>query len=398
MTTPIYGEHGQNVRISYQLIRNVTAPEEKSNGVQTYVANVPAKELLKLGTEENLRSYIAEHNNKKRNAVHKAIEGTIDREPDRFINRNSGITIAASRIEVNDKEAFAELRNASIINGAQTQGEIRRYLNSFDEDSDSKPIDFHVRVEINVDPVASSVTETAIARNSATGVQSISQAGKRGHFEDLAKAVRKEFGQDIRKSETDQDVIETFQLLQFTRLLMPASLLSSASPSEMLKPYKNKAKCLEEFSDWYLESQNGKDTDGKARYDFVIQMAGQSLREYQYWEQHPGWNGKQIWEETKKGGRAVRRDKNGKVVWVSPGLIFPIMNAISAFVVQDEEGKWKIDKPKLFKPDEMIRKAVAQFRALESNPMDMGRSESAYEALLTYPQTIAEVMRDFREA
>ena len=62
---------GRETRINYQLIRNVTSSEEKENGVQTYVANLAATELTKIGTEDNLRTYIPEHSNKRRNAVHK---------------------------------------------------------------------------------------------------------------------------------------------------------------------------------------------------------------------------------------------------------------------------------------------------------------------------------------
>ena len=97
---------GRETRISYQLIRNVTSPEEKDNGVQTYVANIPATELTKLGTEDNLRTYIPEHSAKRRNAVHKAIERTIVEEPSRFINRNSGVTIACSKANVNDSASM----------------------------------------------------------------------------------------------------------------------------------------------------------------------------------------------------------------------------------------------------------------------------------------------------
>ena len=67
-------------------------------------------------------------------------------------------------------------------------------------------------------------------------------------------------------------------------------------------------------------------------------------------------------EQTQKGGRVVRRDKKNKIVWVSPGIIFPVMKAMSALVDQDESGEWALNKPSLFKPDDMIRRAVAQFR------------------------------------
>ena len=36
--------------------------------------------------------------------------------------------------------------------------------------------------------------------------------------------------------------------------------------------------------------------------------------------------------------------------------------------------------------------AVAQFRAHESNPMNMGRSEAAYDALRIYPETLVSVI------
>jgi hypothetical protein len=38
---------------------------------------LPAAEILKIGTDGNLRSYIPEHEGKKRNLVHKAIARTI---------------------------------------------------------------------------------------------------------------------------------------------------------------------------------------------------------------------------------------------------------------------------------------------------------------------------------
>lgn len=399
MTSHAKVAHDQDkVQIHYQLIRNVTAPEEKDSGVQTYFANVSAEHIVDLGTDKNLRDYIPSVANKKRNSVHKAIENTILVEPARFINRNSGLTVTCSDIVIDDKKKIATLTDPSVINGAQTKGEILRYLESIsDEDDDYWPdAGFHVRVEINVDSDDGSVVETAIARNTSTGVQSISQAGARGHLNDLNERMLKKLKMGIRLSETDTNVAETFQILQYTRLLMPTDLRPSSSATEMLRPYKQKSKCLEDFSNWYLN----KDTDetAKKRYDFVVAMAPIAWQEYSRWESHQGWNGHRLWEETKKGGRACRRDANDKIIWVSPGILFPLMNALSAFVEQNDDGEWGINKPALFKPDDLIRRTVAQFRAHESSPMDMGRSEGAYEALLTYPQTIADVMKAFKEA
>ena len=60
------------IQLSYQLIRNTTSPDEAATGVKSYVANLSAFEILKVGTKENLRTYIAEYNPRKRNRVHNA--------------------------------------------------------------------------------------------------------------------------------------------------------------------------------------------------------------------------------------------------------------------------------------------------------------------------------------
>lgn len=366
---------------------------QKGAGIQTYIANVPAFEIDKLNTRDNLRDYIAEHSIRKRNTVHRAIEATINDEPDRFINRNAGVTVACAAVDLDDNRKIIDLHDASLINGAQTQGEIRRYMSEITDPETgrvSEEIPFHIRVEINVDPIHSSVIETAIARNTATAVKSISQAGARGHLDELRKSVAKGYnGAQIRMSETDQGVLETLQILQYTRLLMPSELSGTNSASEKLRAYKNKAQCLSDFSEWYMIRQSK--PDAKAKYDFTVQFAPQAIREFEYWQTHSSWNGHQIWEMTRKGGRAVRR-KAGQIVWVSPGIIFPVVSGLSAFVTQDSKEGWAIRKPELFDPDEMIRRAVEQFRAHHSNPMDMGRSEATYDALRIYPETLVAVI------
>jgi hypothetical protein len=71
---------------------------------------------------------------------------------------------------------------------------------------------------------------------------------------------------------------------------------------------------------------------------------------------------------------------------------------MSEFVEEKSPNKWVISKPGIFKPGEMISRAVAQFRALDSDPMLMGRSPGAYDALRIYPSTLVEVMKDMKKA
>src|SRR4051812_12784867 len=94
-----HGTHEGAFKLQYNVIRNLTSPDEKANGVQTWFANVDAKQILELSTKDNLRSYIPEHASGKRNSVHKQIANTIEELPDRFINRNSGITVTCTNCE-----------------------------------------------------------------------------------------------------------------------------------------------------------------------------------------------------------------------------------------------------------------------------------------------------------
>lgn len=389
-----------HIQLNYQLIRNTTSPDETETGVKSFIANLAAFEILKVGTKENLRTYLAEYNPRKRNRVHEAIQNTIETEPTRFITRNSGFVIAASEADIDDNKKTIRLFDASIINGAQSQGEIRKWLD--EEYGESGPdeddeVPFFVRAEIIVDPDPAEVVETAIARNTATPVKSISQAGARGHLDELEKSIQKiRPNVKIRKSETDENVYDTRKILQYARLLMPKEVSNNDAASEKLRPYKNPEQCLSDFSDWY--ENKVKDPEALAKYQFTVQIAPYAISEYEYWERHAAWNGHHIWDETKKGGRACRRDENNKIVWVSPGIVFPILGAMSEFVTKDSSSKWRIHKPSLFKPNEMVARAVKQFRSVDSDPMQMGRSSGVYDALRIYPGTLVEVMREMKKS
>ncbi len=377
------------VELHYDIIRNLTSAEEKANGVQTWFANLSASELLKLDTQDNLRSYIAEHRDSKRNNVHKEIAATINENPDRFINRNSGVTITCTNCAIDDNRRLAILTSASIINGAQTQGEIRRYFSKLEEDDDS---DFPVRAEIIMEPSHDQIVEVAIARNTATSVKSVSQASARGYLTDLKNAIESGLpGETLQMSETDIQGLPAQAVLQWCRALMPASLEPNGVRSRNM-PYKQGGKCLSDFGDW--ARLRDKDEDARRRYDFTVQMAATAVEEYRYWEDHDAWNGQRLHEKGKSGdkphgGRPVRR-QDGRVVWVAPGLLFPIMSALSAFV-RETDGAWNLQEPVLFDPAQMVERTCKQYRALGRDVALMGRSEAAYDALSIYTDTIAAV-------
>lgn len=212
---------------------------KKSEGVQTFVANFPAAEILKLGTKDNLRGYLAEYNPRKRNRVHDAIRETITTTPERFIVRNSGFVITSADIDVDDSGKTVTMLEPSIINGAQSQGEIRAFFDDLADNGDDEANDnpFYVRATIIVDPDPDEVVETAIARNIVTPIRSLSEAGARSQLDELEQSIQKVIPDaQIRKTESQSgdEFIDTRFVLQITRLLMPTSVSGNPSAAEKL--------------------------------------------------------------------------------------------------------------------------------------------------------------------
>ena len=375
------------VRVQYTLIRNVTSPEEQTNGARCFIAVCPLSEVLKFDTLRNLRDYIPAHDPKKRNSVHKDIEETLQQRPDRFIQYNGGLTIACSDIEVKDNEKYALVTEGSILNGAQTQGEIRRFLDGLKVDvaegETPETSDVNARVEFLVEPNESQVTEIAIARNTSTEIKRLTMAGARKYFDELDASFRKiHKSLKLTKNETDigDDYVDTGKLLQVLWLLCPSQLLNLGNRSvgdARLKSYKNRNYCLVDFEN----DVNNKDTDPKAaeRYKCFVDLAGPGWSEYLKWQRHPAWAGKYL-----KGTKQIKRSKTGHQV--ADGIIFPIISAMSEFVKKDNNGRWTIEVPNIFEDEAMIDAAREQLSANNGNPMLMARTSGVYSALALIPK------------
>jgi hypothetical protein len=372
---------GATVRLSYIKIRDVTTKDEEANGASTYVAVLPAAEILKIGTDGNLRSYIPAHEGKKRNLVHKAIAKTIRQNSERFSQMNSGFLIGASKITVDDNKKTATLRHASVNNGAQSQGEIKRYFDEC-EKLGEMPVDFAIRCELSVEPDTATRTSIAVARNTATKIEGISIAGKHGYFEDLAVSFGKAHPQlELARSETDVEdkFVDTRLLLQILWAMMPDELAPDhrRSMEARMRAYKNAAYCLQDFMEIYDARRT--DEGNAARYNYFFDMAGIGWREYDRWRTHELWNDKRLLERLRQ---AVRGD-DGIIKEISDGIVFPILSALSRFVKRNRAGHWKMAYPKVFQDEDMLIAARRQLKQCDGRPMLMGRSGAAYEALMT---------------
>lgn len=368
------------ISLNYSILRNVTTPEEAENGATTYSVVLPASEILKVGTEDNLRDYIPEHNKKQRSMVHRAIASTIRNERDRFSQLNSGFLLGAAAAEVDDKNRQIKLYDASVNNGAQSQGEIRMYFDEC-EDIGIDPEDFSIRAEISIEPDRATRIKIAIARNTATKVQDISKAGKQGYFDDLAARFSKEEPNlRIAKSETEvgDELVDPRLLLQILWALIPDELApkNRQSIDSRIRSYKNAAACLADFMK--IHDRRTVDPEAKRQYEYFLDMA------WTGWQLYAHWRGAEVWSSKRLRSDAQQavRDRDGTIMKVHDGVIFPILAALSEFVRFDKTSKsWAYKQPSVFQDDMMASAARRQLSAHEGKPMHMGRSSSAYEAL-----------------
>lgn len=380
------------VLFQYTTLRTISSPEDKANGREVYVGYAPIESVVELPTDENVRDYLVDAEGKKRarpTQVHLAMRETLKNNPQNFSVLNGGITIVAQDIEVNDKDREATLTKPSIINGSQTQGELNHYLERVRNGDITDGYPVSVKFEIVVTTDRDITAEISIARNFQNDVMTISIAGSRGQLDELEKAYRRDVpGSRLRKSETDMsdDFVATEKLLQVITALIPEELWlkedEKSNPNKVYT-YSMKAKCLKDFQHvWNVAKGKADlshitDTEEKREYidrhknlyQFFLDVAAEAWELYEKWKQHPDFRGTRI--------RAIDRE-NGQVADVPDGIIFPIIAALSAFVVR-KKGVWTISPPPEFTDKELITSAAIAYKeSANSNPWNMGKSRGCY--------------------
>jgi hypothetical protein len=333
---------------------------------------------LGLEDDENVREYLVDALGKAKarpTLVHQAIRKTLDDRPDQFSILNGGIVIVARAIEVDDKRRVLTLKRPSIINGSQTQGELRRYFDKFadDEEFNEPSIKFELIVTDDDDLIA----EVSISRNFQNDVRAISIAGRRGQLDELEEAVQRVLPDaKLRKRETDlvvdDEFLDTEKLIQVLFALMPAKLfdLLEKDTTSKVTAYSQKTRCLKLFQGIVEGRQDDENLD--AIYRYFLDMAGEAWMLYERWKGHAGFRGTRL--------RSIERD-NGEVVNVPDGIVFPILSALSVFVVRKKR-VWVLQPVEHFDEQELIDAAAAVYKEIaDSNPQTMGKSKACYSAL-----------------
>lgn len=362
--------------LPYHCIRSIKNPHTEDLGLKIYTGYLNIKDLVKLPTNDNVRGYIVDAGKlRKRTKVHRAIEECLVETPDVFSVLNSGTTIVARSVEVNDgkKEMYLEL--ASIINGANTQGVVRDVLEGYD-DVEENWIKFELVVTDDEEIIAS----ITISRNLQIAVQDLSIFGKKSMFKELEKVS----GLKLQHSETDQDpdLVDTAKLVQVLVAMTPPALwfggriLHAGRPMKTYA-YNMKNRCLKEFAATWTSAKDPEDKDHKQQkelYDFYLQQAADAWKTFCKWKKHDGFNGLNIRKGVVRNGRKIEE--------VSDGFVFPILAALSLLYVK-KNGKWRIYIPKEFVKDlegDLARCAAhAYFNLAHSKHFEMGRSKIVHD-------------------
>ena len=371
--------------LQYYSLRNISCPEDSNSKRKVLTGHAPITSILGLPTNENVRDYLLEAEGKKRKrptAVHRAIRDTLNNYPDKFSILNGGIVIVARDYSVDEKSKVVKLDKPSIINGSQTQGTIKEFVDGR-KDDDLK--DIHVTFELIITSDESLIAEISIARNFQNDVKLLSIAGRLGELDDLNQAVCSGLpGKKLRRSETElsDKYIDTESLLQIITVLIPPELWIKDKDGDFPNKtfaYTQRARCLKDFRDIHKAvKDNDSNLSAKDReryeslYQFYLDIEPQAYKLHHEWRTHQGFQG--------TGLRAIQR--NGReIVDVPDGIVFPILASLSLFAKQ-LEGKWVIDPPELFDDSEVINAAKTAYQQIaNSKPHLMGRNKACYSQI-----------------
>ncbi len=376
-----------NTSIKVLLIRNLTINEDKSAVRSIFSGVVTVDQIDDINTNDNVRGYIGENMNPTK--VHRAIKESLKNDPANFHVLNGGLTIVAEESNWDENTRQLVLVNPSVINGAQTQGVIKEFLQErkdrmgHDQEQELPPLPC-VHFQLIVTKDKGLIAEISIARNSQNSVKAISIVGGKGQLDDLAK-VMKEAGHTLQTSE-DEDVksgsyLPAEKLLQVIMALVPDDIKipgRTNKDSSKTYCYSQKSACLTSFAS--AHENKGKDADSKALYDFCLQIAVSAWTLYGKWQKHPGFSGSRL--------RAIERNKAGDIVEVPDGIIFPIIAAHAAFITK-KSGKWTLSVPE--KADKLLIETAKSdyIDVASSNPQTMGKSKACYSRLRSFADLIA---------
>lgn len=378
--------------LPFYAVRNISSPEDSANGRRVYAGQMPIKAVLDLPTNENVRGYLVEAEGKLRRTptnVHRAIKETLTERPDCFSVLNGGVVIVARESEADEQSKTLRLTQASIVNGSQTQGVIKGFI----EQHGAAP-DIHVKFELIVTSDDDLIADISISRNFQNDVQTLSIAGRKGQLDELEASFQRGIPDaKLQKSETqrpagDNDYIQTEKLLQVIAALLPPELWWKQTEFSKTYTYSAKAICLKDFQEVYKAAQeptHPKHLQCREVYQFHLDIAAEAWELYWKWKAHQGFAG--------TGLRSIERDGR-EIVEVPDGIVFPIIASL-AYFARKVKSRWQIKMPPELDDGELIQAAKRAYMDIaKSKPEIMGKTKACYTALEQITSIYKKLLRN----
>ena len=381
------------VDVPYYCVRKISSPEDEASDRIVYSGQMPLRSILDLSTNENVREFLQDAEGLKRRKptqVHRAIKDTLENRPEMFSVLNGGVVIVARISENNEKTKTLRLLKPSIINGSQTQGVVKGFLDGREEDQDSLSV--HVKFELIITSDDGLIAEISIARNSQDDVQPISIIGRRGQLDELNERIRQQQPKKrLRRSETQRpsdmnDIIDTERLLKVIAALLPKTLQWKSGEFSKAYTYDRPTTCLKDFALIEMRAKDPSDAQHKLSkkvYEFYLDIAPKALKIYEKWKRHQGFQG--------TGIHSLKRDDDRRTILEVPdGILFPIFAALSEFAVKGQDG-WDIVIPPQLSDGKLIQAAKSCYIDIaRSKPDAMGKTKACY----MHMQQITSIYRE----
>ncbi len=358
--------------LNFHTLHNFQTKSDSESGKMLYIGIFDAKGVVDIENDANVRGFLKLDKfgeEKVNTGVHSKIYETLNNRPEDFHLLNGGITICAESLYARDNDRKKiSLKNASIINGAQTRGVIKKFLS---ENPDIE--DLLVKVEIIFSQDREFFDDVSIARNQQSAVKALSISGKKGLIDELDKVTEVA----LKLDESQKDKFDTEKLVQLIFATMPKDVWTDVFPKrkhwDKSVVYSSKATMFKKFNELSEFSR------GSLSYKFFIDVADDVIKLYQYIQSNKPVITKfmDVGNFKKQG---YRINPTTKEVTVLDGFIFPMMSLASQFV-QEFEGKFKL--PLL--SDEILKsfaKLIAEYSGVNDhgNVQTLGKKSVSYKA------------------
>ena len=170
----------------------------RDEATRTYLAVVPAQVLAdvfdeygSLLLESNVRTFLS-----TRGQVNKGIQGTLAREPERFLAYNNGITTTATSVGLQDSDSGISITSIDkwqIVNGGQTTASIAHFLR-INRDADLENVSVQMKLvtvtESDTSSVVQSVAKYANSQNRVSAADLFSTHDFHIRMEQISRRIK----------------------------------------------------------------------------------------------------------------------------------------------------------------------------------------------------------------